>query len=257
MENEIIAYIDPLEEYIERELNYFLSIYSLDNLKEDISEEDKELCEDVYNQLLRLNNTAKDVCFEVLEKCRVSGDSVQNLKFITNIISSLLSGIPITQLTGEDNEWEDISDDPELAEIIGKDILLTYKDSNYGFNVESIQRNWRYRSAFRFNNDNNLAHISNVISFEDNEGNITNNTRSARYITFPFNVTDQHYIIPKEEELGCNQAEYVDNMGDTFIGYPLPYNLLQEYLEEKKKPHHLSDDEDNTVDGNEEDSITS
>ncbi len=98
--------------------------------------------------------------------------------YVIGILTKLLNGVPLFPLTGEEDEWEDVS---------------------YLFNDRIVEQNKRYRKVYRENRDNSTAFIrdAKVFSVDGGKTWFTCN-KSEKYITFPYEVPlTPEYIILK------------------------------------------------------------
>lgn len=126
---------------------------------------------------------------EVVEVFSKQGHSGFSASYALEMISRLLSWKPITSLTGDESEWNDVSD---------------YCDGR------SVQQNNRCSAVFRDNNDNTSAHYVDGKVFSD-DGGVSWFTRgggdSSVPVTFPFHVPDKpEYIMLEDAELELPQA---------------------------------------------------
>lgn len=141
-----------LVHFAENELNRLLS-------------EDDEMQKEINKSIL-----------DVLNLMATQGHSGFSLSYTLSLLDRLLSYKPITALTGEEDEWEDIT------------------ELNDG---ESLQQNKRYYSIFRSNNDNSTAYNVNGKVFSDDGGESWySSSNSSIPIIFPYVVPDEpEYVI--------------------------------------------------------------
>lgn len=115
---------------------------------------------------------------EIIEKFSEQGHSGFSAAYAIGILRRLLAWKPITPLTGEDGEWNDVSD--------------------------TLQQNKRCSSVFRENRDNLTAYDINGKVFSDDGGNswfTKGGKGSAVPVTFPYTVPEKpEYIILESEE---------------------------------------------------------
>ncbi|MEX3710872.1 hypothetical protein ABFV99_00555 [Cytobacillus horneckiae] len=127
---------------------------------EALIEEDDDIQEVVNNNIL-----------EVMEVLSKQGHSGYSIGYVRDILYRLLSYKPLTPLTGEEDEWEDVT------------------ELNDGVNM---QQNKRCSTVFRHNNDNSTAYYIEARVFSDDGGESWfTNGNSHSEITFPFNVPDE------------------------------------------------------------------
>lgn len=65
--------------------------------------------DDEYNKMI------EDCVIEVIEKVENQGHSGLSIEIFKNVLNTLLSYNPLTQLTGEDDEWMDVYDGGEYV----------------------------------------------------------------------------------------------------------------------------------------------
>ena len=105
------------------------------------------------------------------------------LKNYMDCIDSIFSGKIIVPLLGTDNEWEDVTDSTESLE---RTFEFNGKEINMVF--DSIQKNKRIPTVFRFNNSNKYAYRTDYIQLVDiDTNNIICCKDSVRFIEFPYN----------------------------------------------------------------------
>ncbi|OUB57008.1 hypothetical protein [Bacillus thuringiensis] len=118
------------------------------------------------------------------------GHSGMSAAYALGLIKRLLSWKPITPLTGEESEWNDVG----------------------GGTGESTQQNNRCSAIFRENNDNSTAYYIDGKVFSDDGGVTWFTNRDSRIpIVFPFVVPDQpEYVIlstQKDENYETRKSE--------------------------------------------------
>jgi len=116
--------------------------YELDNIIKDMKKktDDRDaifMQEEIHHDIL-----------DLIEIFSEQGHSGSSAPYVINRFKRLADWKPLSPLTGEDDEWMDLSE--------------------FGDNV--TQQNRRYSGLFRDNKDNSTAHDNNAIIFTDNGG---------------------------------------------------------------------------------------
>lgn len=124
-----------------------------------------------------MQNAMNEDILEIVEKFSEQGHSGYSASYALNIIKRLLAWKPITPLTGEDDEWNDVDEGGKL------------------------QQNKRCSAVFRENRDNSTAYYIDGKVFSDDGGKswYTKGGRgSAVPVVFPYTVPDKpEYIVLK------------------------------------------------------------
>ncbi|MEB8651874.1 hypothetical protein P4G96_24170 [Bacillus cereus] len=118
----------------------------------------------------------KDV-LEVVKVFSEQGHSGFSASYALGLIKRLLDWKPVTSLTGEESEWNDVGD--------------------------NTQQNNRCSAVFRKNNDNSTAYYIDGKVFSDDRGQTWwTNGDSFVPVTFPFTVPEkpEYVILPTQEE---------------------------------------------------------
>lgn len=137
------------------------------------------------NELYRLNKSGDEeqemINNDILEIIKVfagQGHTGFTASYALNIIKRLLDWKPITPLTGEDNEWNDVTE---------------WDDGR------NLQQNKRCSAVFRENYDNSTAYYIDGKVFSDDGGKTwftKGGKESAVPVTFPYKVPEKpEYII--------------------------------------------------------------
>jgi len=114
----------------------------------------------------------KDI-LEIVEKFSEQGHSGFSASYALSIIKRLLDWKPITPLTGEESEWNDVP---------------SYDDGS------NTQQNKRCSAVFRKNFDNSTAYYIDGKVFSDDGGKTWFTSRDSRVpVTFP-------YVVPEKPE---------------------------------------------------------
>ena len=114
----------------------------------------------------------KDI-LEIVEKFSEQGHSGFSASYTLSIIKRLLDWKPITPLTGEESEWNDVP---------------SYDDGS------NTQQNKRCSAVFRKNFDNSTAYYIDGKVFSDDGGKTWFTSRDSRVpVTFP-------YVVPEKPE---------------------------------------------------------
>jgi len=115
----------------------------------------------------------KDV-LQVLELLESQGHSGLSISLLMYTLNRLVKFLPLTSLTGEDDEWEPLDFDSDT----------------------SIEQNKRCPRVFRNAGDNSTAHDVEAKIFEDENGIRFSCRESSLPITFPYCVpTDPEVIL--------------------------------------------------------------
>ena len=91
----------------------------------------------------------------------------------------------------------DVKNYPQYEDL--KTFERSFRGFDYSIEIESIQANKRYRGLYRFNNDNDLAHIANLIAFTEEDGSVKTTIDSIRFVELPVTYTSP-VVIPAEIE---------------------------------------------------------
>jgi len=110
---------------------------------------------------------------ELIETFSNQGHSNFSAPYVLNLFDRLAHWKPISPLTGDDNEWEEISDEYE--------------------------QNKRYFSVFRKNHDNSTAYDLDGKVFVDKDGFGYTNHNSRVPITFPYEIPDKPEFVKEGE----------------------------------------------------------
>lgn len=177
---------------------------------EDNCKEDKEALQ--LQQLI-----TKDVLdiIEVFSNQKHSGSSAP---YIISLLKRLLSYKPVTPLTGEDDEWIDVSE---------------------YFENKKVWQNKRYLSVFK--DENNNATCQDAIYFSNDEGHTFYTCRESTIpITFPYTVPDANEIVildnkEKREDVKKSIYERLDTLFDYKLPEYINFNtetILSDYIKE-------------------------
>lgn len=243
---ESLEYNQALLQYANKELDIFMKSVSPKTLQEEfgdsLTEEDMQEYKDTaFSQLERVSSKVRSFLSYILNK--TNDMSPEEIRVINTYLTLLLSGKPLSPLTGDESEWIDISDDENIKDFIGSITRIEFRDFALDIQIESIQRNIRSLNICRFNNDNRYAHIIDAIQFTNEKGQYEITSKSTRFIEFPWVYSDPA-IIPTEAELKEPQEKYIEAVSNYLPGYPLPKFAMDEYEEELKKPHHIQPKEE-------------
>jgi hypothetical protein len=142
------------------------------------NELDRLLVDDEDGMQAEINN---DI-LEIVKVFANQGHSGFSASYALNIIKRLLDWKPITPLTGEDDEWNDV---PEWDD------------------GRKVQQNKRCSAVFRENYDNSTAYYIGAKVFSDDGGNtwFTKGGRGSSIpVVFPFKVPEkpEYIILPPE-----------------------------------------------------------
>jgi len=118
---------------------------------------------------------------EIVQVFASQGHSKFSASYVLSILNRLLDWKPLTPLTGEEDEWNDV---PEWDK------------------GENIQQNKRCSAVFRKNFDNGTAYYLNGKVFSNDGGKTWfTNKNSFVPVTFPYTVPEKpEYIILEEGE---------------------------------------------------------
>jgi hypothetical protein len=123
---------------------------------------------------------------ELLGVFSKQGHTGFSANYLIPILSRLMSYKPITPLTGEDDEWDDVS---------------------AWWDAKSVQQNKRFSAVFRENNDNSTAYWVDGRVFSDDGGKtwfIKGGGASSVRVCFPWMVPDKpEHIILKNGKCQC------------------------------------------------------
>jgi len=129
-----------------------------------------------------------DCVTQLLKLMFEQGHSELSAGFTLAEFSRLSKFKPLSPLTGEDDEWQDV----------------------YENNGKTIQQNKRCFSIFREKGDNSTAENSEGVAFSDDEGKTWyTNSHSRVKVSFPYSVPDEiaRKIITKEEKEAMDKAD--------------------------------------------------
>lgn len=158
-------------------------------------------------------------CIQVFSDAHFSGFSAN---YAINALTRLLSYKPLTPLTGEDDEWEDVSQ---------------YQSG------KKLWQNKRCREIFK--DENNNAYWVSAKYFSDDEGHTWYTSQDSSIpVTFPFNVPDEpEYIIIDNKERRYDVKKSIYERLDTLFDNELPaFNdfddntTLSQYITESDLP---------------------
>lgn len=130
-----------------------------------------------------MTKKAKENVIELMTVLHNQGHTGFSVQWILSLFNRLVDYKPLTELTGADEEWKDVS-------------------SYYG-NKKNVQQNKRCPSIFRENNDNSTAHnVEGKIFTNDGGKSWWSSNDSNVPVTFPyanFDFPEKVYLNPKEE----------------------------------------------------------
>lgn len=193
--------------------------------EDDCTEEDK-----LYQHVVDCNHIIKEILQKIFMAYRNTLEH-HDLIYITSILSDLMLVKPISAVKGFESEWYDIDvqNHPQYEDL--KSFQRSFRGFEYNIEIESIQANKRYRGLYRFNNDNDLAHLANLLCFEDEDGSIKTTIDSIRFVELPVSYTDP-VVIP--HEIG-DQVKYIENISEYLPGLPFPASYVKAITDGKQE----------------------
>ena len=216
--------IDAIVEFANNELD--IAALQAENIlyadKED--PDDPVECEEEDKLLLHVKE-CNHIIIDVLQRLFMAyGNSLEHhdLIYITSILSDLMLAKPISAVEGHEYEWYDIDvkNYPQYEDL--KTFQRSFRGFDYSIDIESIQANKRYRGLYRFNNDNDLAHIANLIAFTEEDGSVKTTIDSIRFVELPVTYTSP-VVIPAEIE---NPVKYIEDVSEYLPGLPFPVSYV-------------------------------
>lgn len=154
---------------------------------------------------------------------------------VLNVLKALSNGAILSPLIGDESEWEEIDNTNHEGEIS----KYIFNGKEYEIQVNSVQRNRRMNTVYRFNNDNRFAHrIDHIVLHNVKNPNETILTdESIRFIQFPYNgeVIHEYAVVDDENNItGLVNYESMEELRDTvdFKGIKAPIIPLHMMIEE-------------------------
>lgn len=154
-----------------------------------------------------------------------------------SMIGALLQGQNLAAITGDESEWVDI----DVEEGSEKALRVKFRGKTYEIKYDTVQANIRCPGLFRFNGDNQFAHVTNFYKFHDinNPMNVYSTAMSRRFITFPYYGETYDADVELDENgevsryVGISDYALTSKIlyprGDScFIASPIPVYMLEQ-----------------------------
>lgn len=194
---------------------------------------DNVVLNSIFSCLEEIVPTILDKTYEHFSK---NSDHIENyVEFLEWIMSSsvvLFIGDLLSDLTGNDFEWQEIP----IDDVIDKTLSIPFEDKTFTLEINSIEYNMRYPMVMRYNHDNKYAHIHdglhgfNIFTLEAEEfknvpkDDTPYNRIATRFITFPFKPHELYMSSEASVETIQNSLYAVnikDGSVELFPGVPL------------------------------------
>lgn len=135
---------------------------------------------------------------------KIAIDPVEYVDQYARALVSVVSGGIISPLTGDDDEWEDVTVDED----VGRDFIVEWNGETFTYPILKVECNKRVPSVYRLNGDNKFAHRLDLVQFIDHENEKVHCTKdSIRFIKFPYMMQT---VICEVETVNGEIVEFID-----------------------------------------------